>query len=331
MSTLIVEITEITAISRHPNADNLDIAKVKGWECIVKKDAFKAGDKCIYVPIDAVLPMKLSDNWGVTDYLHNGRVRTVKLRGVFSQGLVIPISLLPSGASTLNGTDIKKTLGITKYEAPMPMRMLGETAPEHPFFYKYTDIENLLNFPNILYEKEAVVISEKIHGTNFRAGCINGDFMVGTKNVRRKESENPDIYWQIGRMFNLPTITKTIMGNVILYGEIYGKGIQKLWYGEPRPTVRFFDVSINGKFLDFFDFTEFCMKYHLPVAPTIAINTPWKESLKEFANKNSTIATHIREGIVIKPMKERYDAHIGRVIFKHINKDYLLKDYGDLH
>lgn len=331
ISTLIVEIAEILSVSKHENADNLEIATVKGWECIVKKGEFKPGDRCIYIPIDAVLPVELSDALGVTGYLSNGRVKTAKLRGVFSQGLVIPVAYTPTGMSDAIGTDLREALGITKYEAPIHIHMSGEIAPEHPLFHKYTDIENILNFPDVIKDGELMAITEKLHGSSFRASFIDGEFMVGTKNTRRRKIETPDIYWTASKIHNLSEITKLMPENTVLYGEVYGKGIQKLWYGEQKPTVRFFDVSVNGRFLNFEDFISFCKSYNLPIVPILAVNIEWCDPIiKSLAEGKSTLATHVREGIVIRPMVERYDNTVGRVVLKYINRDYLLKDYGDL-
>src|ERR1700730_1650712 len=102
MSSLIVEVCEIARLVPHPNADNLEIAVVKGWDCLVKKGSFKPGDKVIYFPIDSVLPLELSEQLGVTKYLKamrkdyvyegpplGGRVGAAKLRGRVSYGLLM--------------------------------------------------------------------------------------------------------------------------------------------------------------------------------------------------------------------------------------------------
>ncbi len=68
MSSLIVEVCEISQILAHPNADALEVAVVKGWQCIIKKDGFRAGDRVVYFPLDTVLPLELSERLGVTKY-----------------------------------------------------------------------------------------------------------------------------------------------------------------------------------------------------------------------------------------------------------------------
>ena len=86
---------------------------------------------------------------------------------------------------------------------------------------------------------------------------------------------------------------------------------------------------VNGRYVNADDFKAFCKMHNLPMVP-ILYEGPWDNSLMDLANGNSTIASHIREGIVIKPKIERYDRQVGRVAMKHLSEKYLLKDYGDL-
>jgi len=332
MSRLIVEVVEIKEILEHPNADRLEIAVVKGWESVVQKGAHKPGDGVVYVPIDAVLPVELSDKLGVTNYLSKGRVRTAKLRGIYSQGLIIGLDTLP-GKYYL-GDNVMEILGITKFiPPPPPPHLQGKQRKQHPDFNRYTDIENIKNFPDVLQEGEDVSITEKIHGTNFRSGKLDtapgsefiSELHVGTHNTNLVE--NPDnTYWKIADKYNLKEILEH---NMIIYGEVYGYGVQKLTYGLKTQDVGFFDLKVNGKYLNADDFKAFCKEHNLPQVP-ILFEGPWDKSLMDLANGSSTIAKHIREGIVIKPQVERYDRQVGRVAIKHLSEKYLLKDYGDL-
>jgi hypothetical protein len=69
MSRLIVEVCEIAQVLPHPNGDNLEMAVVKGWHCVIKKGSFRPGDRCVYFPLDSILPRTLSDRIGVAKYL----------------------------------------------------------------------------------------------------------------------------------------------------------------------------------------------------------------------------------------------------------------------
>ena len=171
-------------------------------------------------------------------------------------------------------------------------------------------------------------MTEKIHGTNFRAMKSNGEFMVGSHNLRLKEDDK-DLYWNIAREFDLENV---LPDGVEVFGEIFGKGIQKLQYDQPKANVAFFDASRDGRYMIHDDFVDFCYDYSLPMVPVLAV-LPWRASLLELAEGQSTLAGHTREGIVIKPIPERYDPNVlqGRVILKRISQKYLLKDYGDDH
>ena len=106
-------------------ADNIELAVVGGWNAIVKKDEYKVTDLVVVATTDAVIPEKLSDGLGVTSYLRKGqRVRTVKLRGAYSECLLIPFKYLAPKALENNvseGHDMMGILGVTKYEPPVKM------------------------------------------------------------------------------------------------------------------------------------------------------------------------------------------------------------------
>jgi hypothetical protein len=124
----IAKINEVKAIE---GADNIELVVAGGWNAITKKGEFKEGDETIIATTDAVIPEKLSEEIGVTNYLRKGnRVRTVKLRGVYSECLIIPMKHL-SGKTTMGDWDLKAGsdcmgfLGITKYEPPVKQIQLA--------------------------------------------------------------------------------------------------------------------------------------------------------------------------------------------------------------
>jgi hypothetical protein len=182
MSSLIVEVCKIDNIASHNNADRLELVFIKGWQCIVPKDKYKKGDKVVYVPIDSIIPFELSEKLGITKYLHNqkkdekgniisSRVRTVKLRGILSQGLIIDIE----DPSWKIGDDVREKLGIEKYIPNITQdnnqnlihKFPGWRLPDYSEFNKYTDIENYKNYLDVFDCDEEVIITEKIHGCAF--------------------------------------------------------------------------------------------------------------------------------------------------------------------
>src|SRR5688500_15004179 len=180
MSSLIVEVCRVERVLPHPNADLLELAHIKGWQCVVPRGKYAAGDLVTYVPIDSVLPEPLSERLGVTKYLSNGRVRCAKLRGEPSFGLIMD----REDPAWSEGADVKDVYGITKYVPPLKPSA-GDAAPAHPLFESYTDVENLRNFPSVIADGEDVVVTEKVHGTNCRVGVVEGEWMAGSMEIRR--------------------------------------------------------------------------------------------------------------------------------------------------
>ena len=335
MSSLIVEATKVLEVKPIENAERLELVIVKGWQCVVGKDQYHVGDLVIYVPIDAVFPQPLSDKLGITKYLHSQRVKTAKLRGTISQGVIMSADEVPGA---VEGQDVAEALGITKYEAPAPGQCTsGTPRPQHPDFLRYTDIENIKNYPDVLVEGEEVVMTEKIHGTNFRAANIAKEdpsmFVEGVNHAglhvgshRMDFVETPEnLYWKAARMYKLDEI---LLPGYQLFGEIYGKGVQKLTYDLESFDVRFFDLMKDLKYVDYDDFKAFCAEHKLPVVPEV-YRGPWDKHGVRMADGQSFIAKHIREGFVVKPAKERWDHKVGRVVLKAISEKYLLKDFDD--
>lgn len=174
-------VAQINEIQPIPGADNIELAVVGGWNCITKKGEFKPGDNVIIATTDAVIPQELSDSMGVTNYLRKGRVKTVKLRGVYSECLIIPFTYAKEATKFANtkwdtGDDMMNVLKIYKYEPPATMIQLGggrikkyHQNPNFPIYYKFP---NQKNVPNMFNEMDRVEITRKIHGTNARYGIV---------------------------------------------------------------------------------------------------------------------------------------------------------------
>ena len=115
-------VAKIDEIKEIPGADNIEQAIIGGWSCIVKKGSHSVDELVICTTTDAVIPEDLSDELGVTNYLRKGgRVRTVKLRGVYSECLIIPLSHIPYKGIVneyFEGRDMMELMGIFKYEPP---------------------------------------------------------------------------------------------------------------------------------------------------------------------------------------------------------------------
>ena len=329
MSSLIVEVSTIDAVQKHPNADAIELAVIKGWQCVVPKGKYAAGAMVVYVPLDSVIPDPLAEKLGITKYLSKGRVRCARLRGEPSFGVIMD----PDDPAWEVGRDVAEHYGITKYKPPLKLSA-GDAAPDDPRFPAYTEVQNLRNFPAIFVPGEEVIATEKLHGTNQRTGLIEGQWMAGSRELRRMPTDEPEsnLYWFPS---TLPAVHRMLehiahMGHkhVVLYGEVFGSKIQSLTYGHVG-TLGFaaFDLWIDGEFCEPFSFEELCKAHEVPMCPVLYRGPFSLDAIKAASTGNTThgTATHIREGVVVRPAEERTDPKIGRVILKYLNDDYLLK------
>jgi len=328
MSSFKVEVVRIEVLP-HPNADRLDLIKIvgKAWQCIAGKGQFQSGDLAVYLPIDSVLPEPLVKELGIEKNYHK-RLRSIKLRGSVSQGIVMPIKY-PEDVMVEplhEGDDVTKMLGITRYEVPIPVHMSGIQLPDEPNFFKYTDIENYKNFPNAFNPGESVWISEKIHGSSFRAAKINGQLFVGSHRMNLKESEG-NLYWRAAKMLDLQN---QLQDGEQVFAEIYGSGIQDLTYGKKQGeiSVSVFDFMKDKIYLDRNRFINTLIERGWSdfIIPFI-YQGKWDQEVIGMATGNSTICPgQIREGIVVKPLVERFSEPLqGRCVIKIINDEYLLR------
>jgi RNA ligase (TIGR02306 family) len=176
MASIITEVCKIDKVMAHPDPETLklELVLIKGWTCVVPKGQFKENQLAVYFQPDTILPKEVTDRLGVTNYTstkpQGQRIRSAIIRGCVSLGLVIPIE----NPEWKLGDDVSSFYKSEKYFAPI-MVTNTEMAPEHSLFLRFTDIENLRNFPDVLVNGETVIVTEKLEGTNSRTGIIDGE------------------------------------------------------------------------------------------------------------------------------------------------------------
>ena len=333
MSEWNCEIVRVGPIEKHPNADALSVTQVHGgYPAIVRTGDFEEGDIAVYIPVDSVVP-----DVPMFSFLERRRIKAKKLRGVYSQGLLLPIKqgselhlmLAPDGGPVTPGTLVHELMGITKWEPDIEYIFTSgpqEPGPEGWDFIKYTDIEGLRRHKGVLQECEEVVITEKIHGCNGRFCWADGRLWVGSRNQIKKEDENT-FWWRVNKEMCLAERFSEFP-KTIFFGEVYGKGVQNLSYDEKDLNFTLFDTFDvrTGRFNDWFETRDIAVEIGLDVVPTLYVG-PWLgfDAHKDLAEGKSTIAGHVREGFVVKPTKERYADRFGRVILKLVGEGYNLR------
>lgn len=382
MSTFKVPLTTITEINPHPNADSLLLAKVYDYDVIIPKNVYEVGDAVIYIPVGSVLPEWLETLLfpeGSKIKLHSSRIRAIKIRGVVSQGMLIDPGIqeifdkLPKSLKDVDilskdamDKDVAEYLGIIKYTEPEKatpnLLKLGQPKNilKNPEFKEYTDVEHGKYYDRqVLLTGEAVVITQKLHGTSARYGWFRRpvrslmdrvrnyfgvlpewEFCWGSRRAQinsKPEKSHPgfkseaqgvdfgDVYTKIAEQ---EQIRKKLPKGYAVYGEIVGHGIQKGYLynlGLHEHKFYVYDVMKDGKYLDFFNAQIFCKNVGLEMVPLMFIGPFTMDKVNEFLTVNA-ISKEINEGVVVCPVFDRYSPVMGRVKLKYINPDYLLRD-----
>lgn len=329
MSIFKVEIVKINSINSHTNADRLDIVTIEGmaYQVISAKGNFKVGDLAYYFPIDSAIPDNYLEKFGIRSY-YDRKLRAAKLRGMFSEGLLIPVDADFQGNV---GDDFTEYFGVTKYEYPIPQNMSGEVE-SHIGQYKFPSPEHIKRYRDVFQVGEEVVVTEKLHGTNFTVLTDADGTHVSSHNYFWKNNAtNKNLvyiraYNEFASLQNLPLNTQ-------VFGEIYG--VQDIKYGlsNGKVGIAVFAVKNNGKFLDYDEFQAFCNQYSLPQVPILYRGAYSWEAVSQFNNASSVVDKNsIMEGVIVQPVKERTHPEIGRVVMKLISDRYLLRSGGtELH
>jgi len=286
MSRKLATIEVISELKPIPKADKIEVAIVKGWECVVKKGEFKVGDVIIYVEVDSVMPEKPE-----FEFLRERkfRVRTIKLRGQVSQGLILPLGNL-SGSI---GDDVTEILGITKYLSPSEREEVNQqerklaneknklkkfmmryswfrrlVLPKNqkkgwPYWVAKTDEERVQNLSwNKFYEQfkdKEVYITEKI---DYQSVTFTGKMVSNTTPLigrflpkkykfvvcsRNLTTNNKNsLYWKIAKKYNIEQILRE-NPTLTIQGEQGSPKVQGNKYGITEPTMWVFNVIDHEK------------------------------------------------------------------------------------
>ena len=364
-------VARINEIKPIPGADNIEQAIVGGWNCIIQKGQYAEGGLVVIATTDAVIPIDLSDAMNVTNYLRKGqRVRTVKLRGVYSECLIIPLKYASGAAKHANtkwdeGEDMMDVLKIFKYEPPVRQVQLARGRKikykDNPNFTVYHKFPNIKNVTGMFTEHDNVQITRKIHGTNARYGIVKKSKLSLWDKVRKLFTHNPwieyeyvygshnvekgsdtqgfydtDVWREVADKYDIKNKlwefakkhSPAVVGSgIVLYGEVYGPGIQKNYdYGLKELEFAGFDITVNGEYQNTIRTRHIIVAgLSLPHVPELLVASWSQEMQDKFTFNNFIEGTKIpHEGIVIKHVSGQREK-----VAKVINPDYLI--YGEKH
>jgi RNA ligase (TIGR02306 family) len=326
----------ITDIKPIEGADMIELATVGGWNVVVAKNVtHKVGDMVVYCEIDSFLPIREEFEFlRKTSYKKMGdqegfRLKTIRLRGQVSQGLILPIHVLPLLEMVHEGQDVTEMLGIVKYEPPIPAELAGKVKGQFPSFLRKTDEERVQNlvkeYEEYRYQsKHQFYITEKLDGSSATFYLNNGEFGVCSRNLELLETEG-NTFWKVARETDLENKLRQYGKNLSLQGELIGEGIQGNPYKIKGHTVKYFNVFDIDKQqrVGINDFLTIMDELNLDFVPYLEIpamlpNTV-EDMLKYAEGKSRLNSKTEREGVVVRSMDNT-------ISFKAISNNFLLNE-----
>lgn len=351
-------IREIRDIKPIPDADRIEVAKVDGWEVVIsKKDNLKPGDKIIYVEIDSKMP-----EIPQYEFLQSRKyvVKTIKMRGQISQGLILPLSILPEGDYKI-GQDVTDILGITKYDPQLEeenaiieenkksarnpiikyllryawfrkIYLKPSKKTNFPSWIKKTDEERIQNKPGLYQrlkdENIRLTVTEKVDGSSGtyflkKVGKKKYEFGVCSRN-RRLAVPDKSYYWKAASKYKIHDALKQIIGDkewVILQGEITGKGIQGNKYKDDLSFWAFNLITPDKKY-DTYEMQEILAPHRIFTVPIVTTDYRVKGEISDIVE-------------YVKGTSQIYDREREGCVFRNvdenisfkcINPDFLLKN-----
>ena len=359
MERKLASIRVISNLSLIEGADKIETATIDGWKVVVAKDVgHKVGDKVIYCEIDSFLPIRDEFEFlRKSSYKKMGgeegfRLKTIKLRGQVSQGLILPLSVLKSTdivkVTTVKtewgnqyelfaedgepmvevGDDVTEVLGIVKYEPPIPAELSGKVKGFFPSFLRKTDEERVQNltkeYENYKSLGRKFYVTEKLDGSSATFYYKDGVFGVCSRNLELLETEG-NTFWKVSRELDLENKMKDFGVNISLQGELIGEGIQGNPYKIKGQTVKFFnlfdiDLQVYHS-LAHLDRALGIMGLKMVPIVDEFFNLPETiEELLKYAEDKSVLNSNFdREGVVIR-------SNDRTISFKAISNKFLLNE-----
>jgi RNA ligase (TIGR02306 family) len=333
----IVRVLRLTPII---GADKICLAQIQGWQCVVKIDEFRVGDLAIYFVIDSI-PDFTDPNTELVRK-RGGRVKTCKLRGVISQGLLAPLLWLESRGHSieniLEGEDVTLKMGVTKYVSEEEeYQYFGTTLPagtktqsrNFPSGVPKTDERKLQSYPVFLdYIKDRrVVITRKEDGCSATFICRDGEFLVCGRNCAWTEpTKETSHYFTIAAKEDIEIKMRSLDQNLAIQGEIIGPKINGNRLRLAELQFRVFGIwnISEARYLWWDEVVEICRQLslnHVPVVYWGMANhlTLTLEGFLQLAEEQKYGPGILAEGIVVKVDEGQ------PLSFKVISNKYLLK------
>jgi len=378
------------------DADQIELVQIRGWKVVTRKNEFKVGDLCIYLEIGSVCPdgipeefldemktliKKMSkkppekeiiqnrieeisrmNNRPEFEFLRQKKfiIKTHKIRGVVSMGIVFPLDILENVGVNLNtfelhdGMDLTELLGIVQYQEPEPANLGGDAKGKFPHNQLSSDEERIENLNDVYstLRKYRYVVSEKLEGTSstffLSDSSLKGvtEFGVCSRSLNLKESEN-NTFWKVARKLNIEEKMRKYaethnLNNFNIQGEIVGEGIQSNIYKLKGQTVRLY-AAFNIDTQTYFEYEQFLSmvsEMKLETCPIIYTDYELPENFDDLfelvdnfkTTFGNSVGEFVAEGIVfvaknIKSYETITRSSFGRLSFKVKARTYKYGKY----
>ena len=340
MERKLASVRIISNIQPIEGADMIELAIVDGWKVVVAKNVgHKVGDMVIYCEIDSFLPIrdefeflrkssykKMGDQEGF-------RLKTIKLRGQVSQGLILPIVVLNPPDTNVyvtpfEGLDVTEMLEIVKYEPPIPAELSGKVKGLFPSFLRKTDEERVQNLTKEYEQYKSLgrnfYVTEKLDGSSATFYYKDGVFGVCSRNLELLETEG-NTFWKVARELDLENKMRDFGVNISLQGELIGEGIQGNPYKIKGQTVRFFnlfdiDLQVYHSLAHLGRALGIMGLKMVPIVDEFFVLPNTIEELLKYAEDKSVLNSKFdREGVVIR-------SNDRTISFKAISNKFLLNE-----
>ncbi|MHC6201953.1 RNA ligase family protein [Breznakiellaceae bacterium SP9] len=333
----LASIQAVGAVTAIPSgeSDFLELAHLMGWQCVVKKGEFKTGELAVYFEVDSFLPEEAryeflrKSSW--RDNADNGqgfRIKTVKLRGQLSQGLLLPLSVFPELEGACVGDDVTERLGVKKWYVPEVANATGVMIGGRPAGIPASDEIRIQSALELLEQLsgEPYYITTKMDGTSCIVYCIEGKVGCSSRNCEIKE-DKAALYWAPVFNYGLKEKLLALGKNIVLTGELCGPGIQKNKLHLAQTEWYVFDYMEyeTGIYVSYEDMLKACIELGVPTVPLEEAGEQFAYGLDELLEKarGKYASGQNKEGIVVR---HRQAPH--KVSFKVLNNDALLKEKG---
>lgn len=308
------KITEVRAIE---GADFIQAASVVcgtagHWSGVVGKDV-QPGDSVTVFLQDAILPP--SDRWAFMEK-HKWRVRMARFKGVPSECLIVKGA--PEDAEP--GTDLAESLGVTKYEKPIPAGMQGDAIGAFPGHIPKTDEPNFQAAPELVerMHREPWYATEKADGTSCTAWVDDAGLHVCSRNWELREftaSGASNVYWRTARKYGLERLPQ----GVALQFEVVGPGVQGNPMGLDELEARAFTLrdTVNHRYMPWSALVAATDALGIPTARFIGNGTDGRtdDELRKMAEIKYANGKH-GEGIVIRALASSWSFKVINLLYK---------------